>query len=55
MARRKLSDFEKVQARADFVAKQIKQFAPVQVAMVLVEDWTDDDGKPIVTVEESGS
>jgi hypothetical protein len=55
MARRKLSDFEKVQARADHVAKQNKQFLPVQVVAVLVEDWTDDDGKPIVTAQESGN
>ena len=55
MARRKLSDFEKVQARADYAAKQNKQFSPVQVDAVLVEDWTDDDGKPIVAYRESGN
>ena len=52
MARRKLSDFEKVQARADFVAKQNKAFSPKPVSAVLVEDWTDDNGKPVVTVKE---
>jgi hypothetical protein len=55
MTRRKLSDFEKVQARADYVAEQNKQFSPVKVAAVVVEDWTDDNDKPIVTAQESGN
>jgi hypothetical protein len=54
MARRKLSDFEKVQARADYVAEQNKLFSPIPVAAVVVNDWTDDDGKPIVTAQENG-
>jgi hypothetical protein len=55
MVRRELTEFEKVQARADYLAKRNKRFSPVQVAAVLVDDWTNDDGKPIVTVKESGN
>lgn len=52
MSKRKLSDFEKVRVRADYLAKQNKQFSPVQVANVFVNDWTDDSGEPVVTVQK---
>ncbi len=51
MAKRKLSDFEKTQARAAFLVDRNRQFSPVPVSVV-VDDWTDDDGKPIVTAQE---
>jgi hypothetical protein len=52
MAKRKLSDWEKTQARADCLVKRNKQFSPVDIKDVRVEDWTDEDGKPVATVQK---
>jgi hypothetical protein len=52
MAKRKLSDWEKTQARADYLVKRNKQFSPVDIKDVRVEDWTDEDGKPVATVQK---
>jgi hypothetical protein len=51
MAKRKPSDWEKLQARTDYLAKRGRQFSPVDIKDVRVEDWTDEDGKPIATVQ----
>jgi hypothetical protein len=50
MATRKLSEWEKVKARADYKAMQGRQFATVNVAEMHIEDWTDEHGKPIITI-----
>jgi len=51
MTKRKLSDWEKTQACADYLVKRSKQFSPVDIKDVRVEDWTDEDGKPVATVQ----
>jgi hypothetical protein len=51
MAKRKLSDWEKLQARTDYLAKRGRQFSSVDITDVRVEDWTDEHGKPVVTVQ----
>jgi hypothetical protein len=51
MAKRKLSDWEKLQARTDYRAKRGRQFSSVDIADVHVEDWTDEYGQPVVTVQ----
>ncbi|MBB4383653.1 hypothetical protein [Bradyrhizobium sp. SBR1B] len=51
MTKRKLSDFEKVRTRADYLAKRGKQFSPVDIKDVQVEDWTDENGKPVIIVQ----
>jgi hypothetical protein len=53
MSKRKLSDFEKVRVRADYLVKQNKNFSPISVANVFVDDWTDDSGEPVVTIQKS--
>jgi hypothetical protein len=51
MAKRKLSDWEKLQACTDYLAKRGRQFSSVEIADVCVEDWTDEHGKPVVAVQ----
>ena len=54
MIARILTDFEKVRARADFIIEKQRQFSPVDIKDVHVEDWTDEQGKPLVTVRGKG-
>jgi hypothetical protein len=51
MVKRKLSDWEKLQARTDYRANRGRQFSSVDIADVHVEDWTDEYGKAVVTVQ----
>lgn len=49
MARRKLTEFEKVRIIADRKAEHQRQFSSVEIE-VIVEDYTDERGTPRVIV-----